>query len=373
MNSAAILTSNEAFQPNLKIDPRLIYRKFRARVIYEASVLCNPITQNRGLSFFVFSETQWRALPGNTIQDAHGDEIFIAGYDILTPVVIPANNAQSMVVKMYEILRSERKEVLQSISDLTRKFVNSLPPDDISELSDELYGMMNVTLQEMFAHTERKYGILNQSDFDQIFDQLQAAKLPTQSYAALAELHRDLHSLLASAGQVSTEYSKTQYIMRALKDDLAGKYALEIFLRSYPSIPDRTFEDLVGIVILHAPTFIVNNAALGYSNAMFTTLSAPAITASANAASLDAVGLAQLIAKHQRELSALTKKTANPSAPPRNISRGPLKYCYKHGYQHSHLGAACLVLQGNPQLYTPQHLAATDHLNPAGGNPVSRG
>ena len=48
----------------------------------------------------------------------------------------------------------------------------------ISELSHELYGTMNVALRQGFAHTERKYGILNQADFDHIFDTLQTPKLP---------------------------------------------------------------------------------------------------------------------------------------------------------------------------------------------------
>ena len=63
---------------------------------------------------------------------------------------------------------SDKKEVLKNIAAITRKFMNSLAPDDISELSDELYGIMNVTLRQLFFHTEGKYGVLNQSDFDQI-------------------------------------------------------------------------------------------------------------------------------------------------------------------------------------------------------------
>ena len=106
---------------------------------------------------------------------------------------------------------SDKKEVLKNIAAITRKFINSLAPDDISELSDNLYGMMNVTLRQLFLHTEAKYGVLNQSDFDQIFEKLQTLKSPTQKYSALAELyHRVLHSLLAGASQVFTEYSKTQ-------------------------------------------------------------------------------------------------------------------------------------------------------------------
>ena len=84
----------------------------------------------------------------------------------------------------------------------------------------------------------------------------------------------------------------------------AGLYAIEIFYRSFPAIPDHTFEDLVEILTLHhAPTFIpTTNSTLGYSNAMST-------TASALAAPIDAAaGHAQIIAKHQKELVALNKK-----------------------------------------------------------------
>ena len=62
----------------------------------------------------------------------------------------------------------------------------------------------------------------------------------TQEYSALAELHCDLHSLLAEAGQVSTGYSKTQYLLlQALQNDPAGKYAIH-FSSHLPCLPFRT-------------------------------------------------------------------------------------------------------------------------------------
>ena len=186
----------------------------------------------------------------------------------------------------------------------------------------------------------------------------------TQDYAVLADIHREMHALLAGADQVSTEYQKTQYFMQTLKDDPAGKLAIKIFLREYPSIPDRRFTDLVEIVILHAPTYIATNSTLGYSNAM-----SVASVSAAFAAPTDELGFALFIAKHQKDLAAIKKKngTATSSAlPPRNAgSTGPLKYFYKHGYQRSHTGAACLFLKGNPQLYNSQQVVAI--------NPTSRG
>jgi len=102
MNSATVINSNEAFEPNLKKDLRLVYRKVRARMLYEASALCNDITQNRGLVFFLLLEAQWwRGLPGNTTQDAVGNDVFTVGYDVLNPIHIPANNASAIAVKVY--------------------------------------------------------------------------------------------------------------------------------------------------------------------------------------------------------------------------------------------------------------------------------
>ena len=154
MNSATVSTSNEAFEPNLKKDPRLVYRKVRARMLYEASALCNDITQNRGLVFFLLSEAQWRGLPGNTTQDAAGNNVFTVGYDVLNPIPIPANNASAIAVKVYDINTTNQRDVLKALAHFTRKTVNTLASDDISLLSDPDLGMMNVTLRDMFAHME---------------------------------------------------------------------------------------------------------------------------------------------------------------------------------------------------------------------------
>ena len=103
----------------------------------------------------------FRALPGNTTQDAAGNDVFVAGYDIVTAIAIPSNNASTITVKVfyyYDMATiSDKKEVLKNIAAIMRKFINFLAPDDISELSDELNGMMNVTLRQLFLHTEAKY------------------------------------------------------------------------------------------------------------------------------------------------------------------------------------------------------------------------
>ena len=116
-------------------------------------------------------------------------------------------------------------------------------------------------------------------------------------------------------------------------------------MQSRFSIADRTFEDLVETLTLHAPTFITTNSILGYSNAMFT-------IASKLAAPIDATGHAEIIAKHQKEFAALNKKNGVMLCPRSSPKTSGRKYCYVHGYQKSHIGTNCNVLKANAQKQT---------------------
>ena len=100
-----------------------------------------------------------------------------------------------------------------------------------------------------------------------------------------------------------------------------------------------------------------------------------AATASAlTAPIMDAAGHAQAISKHQEELAASNKKNGVVPRPRSSPETTGHKYCYVHGYQISLIGADCNVLKANTQRqYTAQHLAFTDHLTPAGGDPNVRG
>ena len=165
-----------------------------------------------------------------------------------------------------------------------------------------------MSLSDRFLHTLSEN---MQANFDRIFDTLQTPKLSTQDNAVLADIHREMHALLAGADQVSTEYQKPQYFMQALKDDPAGKHATKKFLRrEYFSIPDHRFADLVEIVILHDPTYIATNSTFGYSNAM-----SVASVSAALAAPTDELGLAQFIAKHQKDLATIKKKNGKKCSP----------------------------------------------------------
>ena len=66
-------------------------------------MLCNDIMLNCGLLFFVLSQAEWHALPGNTTWDVAGNDVYAADYDVVTAIQVPANNASAITVKVYDI------------------------------------------------------------------------------------------------------------------------------------------------------------------------------------------------------------------------------------------------------------------------------
>jgi hypothetical protein len=270
--------------------------------------------------------------------------------------------------------KNNRAAILQALQIMKTCQIHTMPDCDVSEMSDVLFGMTSVTNAEIFAHLRAAYSELDQNDYSIIYSRLQSAKLPTEDYKTLAETHRDLHALLASSGQPSTELAKTNYFMEALKSDYAGHEACREFVRAHPQVATRTFANLVATVFLHAPTSVPTTSAFGYTNAQTTT----SVAFAAPIAPTTEAALVAHIAESQRKLSAMRRTGSSaPAAAPKAATPapggGPLKYCYKHGYQRSHAGADCFVLKRDTQLYDAQHLAATDHNNPPGGNPVRKG
>jgi hypothetical protein len=343
----------------------LNYHKFRLELISYASSQCNEITGPTGLLAWTFSAAQWAAIPGNSVINAQGNVVVEAIFDIITAIDEPAGNAANAAVKIFELRRGDRNTIKRALQVLKTRCIHSMPTSDLSTLSDPQLGMMMVTNAEIFAHFEATHSVLNEDDVVLIFLRLSAPKQPTHDYATLAEIHRDLHALLAAAGQPMNEYTKTTYFTKALEDDPQGRKAAMIFVREHPLMAGRTFVALVATVILHAPTIVITTASLGYANASSVTTPASA----AYAAPTDEAGMAQLIATTQKNLAALKKKNGTSAAPAPRPPAGPLQYCYKHGYTSTHSGSVCKFMKDNPALFQAPHLAAKDPLAVAGGNP----
>lgn len=368
MSSSTIASSlsNVPFNTSLKVNPTLHWNKFQKELITFAASLVPDIIPS-GVVFAVVSLAVFNGFPGIMVANAAGVMVATPPYDLAAEIPALAPNATNAQVKIHDTLRTNKALVLQAVALVKSRMIVSMPDQDKSHLDNPVYGLANYNPFQLYTHLHGRYGTLEQADFTIIFDRLKASKLPGQDYAELAEVHRDLHSLLLSAGQPSTELAKTTYYQEALRDDFQGRAAVDVYIRLHPQMAARNFADMVATVILQAPTIPVTNVSLGYSSAMMSTASAVSTSAPT-----DAVGLAQHIAQCQKDLAALSRKQRGPSpAPPAGGST--LKYCHKHGYQKSHAGTDCVVMKAQPTKYMAQHLSAKDHLTPPGGNPTNRG
>ena len=113
--SKAVNENRGAFETDLKTNPRLRYRKYRAEVISWASNLCNEITGPSGLLAWVLTPAEWAAFPPNRTLDGAGILVVAEVFDIVTPIVTPANNANSVVVKIWEVSTNNRSAILQEL------------------------------------------------------------------------------------------------------------------------------------------------------------------------------------------------------------------------------------------------------------------
>jgi hypothetical protein len=81
-------------------------------------VVSNEITGPTGLSVGMgFSAPQWKAIPGNTVINAAGNNVVIrAIFDIITAIENPAGNAANATVKIFELSRrADRNTVKRAL------------------------------------------------------------------------------------------------------------------------------------------------------------------------------------------------------------------------------------------------------------------
>lgn len=346
------MTSTSAppsFTPNLKGDARLDWKRFDNVIKTEACQILREITGGTGLLGYFLPAVQWNIFPRNIRQDG----TIIPVFDIVTPIAQPAGNATNAVVKIWEKAQSDRTLIHNAVQAFTAKLINSLPPADISELGHPTWGILDVTAADIYQHLITKYSVLNAADFATITAKLSEPKSADEDFPALAERHRDLHAVCASAGQPISEYNKCLHYIEAVRTNPAGVFATQLYTQATPLIGDQTFANLVAHVALHAPNYVPTTKTLGFSVAMAAQTAPPPPTTEAS--------LAAQVAKLQRDIATLKGNNAKKSATART------KYCHVHGYGY-HTGVTCKTMLADPSLYSATQLSAADPTHPPGGS-----
>eukprot|EP01036_Dinobryon_divergens_P037163 gene37163-48562_t len=246
MSSSTVASSlsNVPFNTSLKVNPTLHWSKFQKELITFAASLVPDIIPS-GVVFAVVSLAVFNGFPGITVANAAGVIVITPPYDLVAEIPALAPNATNAQVKIHDTLRTNKALVLQAVALVKSRMIVSMPDQDKSHLDNPVYGLANYNPFQLYTHLHGRYGTLEeQADFTIIFDRLKASKTPGQTYAELAEVHRDLHALLLSAGQPSTELAKTTFFQEALRDDFQGRAAVDVYIRLHPQMAARNFADM---------------------------------------------------------------------------------------------------------------------------------
>ena len=207
--------------------------------------------------------------------------VYRARYDYETPVPRPANNASNAVLKEAELQTHNKAAVYKAYLLLRAKFINSFVQEDIIALSVGRFGVGTRSALDLYNNAVMQYQ--DDFSFSAIISQLKTAKSATQTYAALASTHCDLHSTLVQAGQPISELEKCSYLIEALNKDAAGMYAAQLYSQSFPLIHTRVFNGLVAHINLHARNAILTTGSMQYASAVVVA-PVPALGASDTAA-----------------------------------------------------------------------------------------
>ena len=361
----------EIFSNNLKSEPFVNFYKFRNEFFNEAMNTENAILGVSGMLFSILSDADWQNFPGNLIAaevpaipadaaNPAGVAVvpaqYRARYDFLTAIPALPGNAANAVVKERELLITNKAAISRAYFKLRAKFINSIPDEDVSELSHPIYGIGTTNLQALHAHINVRYSVLTAADFLIIQTRLRIPKTALQSYAAIATVHRELHATMANALQPLSELDKCNYYTEALQQDPSGAYAVQLYTQLQPLLQLRTFGALVAHVQLHAPNHTATTSSMKLSSAF----AAP--TTNTTELSKLTTELAQL-RKEQNELRKAAK-------PPSTGKMRPKFYCWVHGMTF-HSGDRCNTMLNDTAKYTPAHLAAKNSFSPPEGSTKS--
>ena len=390
-----------SFVNHLKVDPEVTFHKFKREVYNELMNTENAILGPNGALFIIQTEAEFRSVPGNLLHAAIPAApaiaaipavpavaaamgvaavaaiaavpavaavaavaaIYRARYDYTSDVPPWLPGAPAGLVKSAEMLMNNRAKVYAAVVTFRTKLINSIPEEDIVALSVYPYGIGHRTCFEIFKHAETQYSQLTQADFTLIVGKLRAPKFASQTYAALASLHRDLHATMEDAGQPLSELDKSTFLLEALHSDPGGMYAAQLYIQAQPDLGARTFAGLVAYVQTHARNQSITAKGLLYSPALAAHIAATIPPAAVPALGVDAVAALQVrVAQLEKDNAALLKPTGVSGKTKKFLS-----YCWVHGTCY-HSGKDCTVMLADTIKYTSAHLNAKGANKPAGGS-----
>ena len=298
----------------------------------------------KGLYDVVCSDAEWLKENGNDPTKVRPVRAF--------PAALP-DNASAAATAVHNRLSINHELSTTTIAALKVKLLVSIGRTNVLNLSDPVTGTMHLTESDIMIAMDKKYNIVDEVTLREAKASLISpigVSIHLEDFLANSKA---IHNYLIRIKQPMSESEKIEAAITAMTPRVVAGLAVQQYKLLHPNVSDRTFFDFSTYIVTQVPNMLITTASMNYAN-------------SASVLDIDA-RVAEALAKALPGAVAAAMQSRSGSLQVAPKSRPP-KYCYVHGYTHSHNGSECKFMQADPKMYPKVKVNAKDHLSVPGGS-----
>ena len=325
------------------------YLEWKTAVLDLAFSKCTQYSLS-GLAFIVVLDSEWAEIDGNT--DAAGVVIPRPAY--VPPEALPQPSNAS-VIAIHKDAVEQYNAIVTATADLKSKIITSIGPDNKAFISHAITGMRGVTILNIMTSMDQLYNIPNKNTIDNYTSLLSKPMTGDTTFQQYVTMLRTQKAKLQQAGQPVSEYNMVQYLLAGISMHSSIAAASKTYLTAFPKISDQHFDDLVRHIILHEPNH-VTSATAGYANS------------ASGKPTYDAKFVSDAISKGIKDgMRRERENNNNKNNNTQSAESKATKYCFRHGYNFTHLGVQCNTMIQDSK-YTKDQKNAKSPTDSPGGN-----
>jgi len=264
-----------------------------------------------------------------------------------------ADNSSAAATAAHNRLSSNYELSTATIAALKVKLLASIGRTNTLNLSDPVTGTMHLKESAIMIAMDKKYNIIDEVTLRDAKASLTNPITASTHIEDFLANSKAIHNYLVRILQPMSESDKIDAAITAMTPRVVAGLAVQQYKLLHPNVSDRNFVDFSTYIVLQVPNMVTTAASMNYANNT-SAVAIDALVADAVAKALPGALAAAMLAR---------PGSMNPTPRPR-----PPKYCYVHGYNHSHNGTDCKVMQADPKTYSKVKVNSKDHLAVSGGS-----
>lgn len=347
---------------SLETNPRLNFTRWETSVYEFADVVGQGVSEH-GVMSEVMDDQALAALPNNTIIDSNGNRHMKPRPNPQEPT----KPAEGESYDRYKVEKAEYEKFIAAKAALKKALLQSIGPANVKLLSHARFGTKYLTNKEIVDRMRNLYGIITEEAINAIKAQMKAPMDSTRTFEDhIIELN-SLFSQLADSGYGIHEYEKLQYLRESTNTHPDVVECVREYYKKVPQLGKQNYQDCVAIVVEMLPT-MTTTSKFGYAAAMTPVNIEELVRAEVERRLTATAATAQTVVVPAVPPSAQFNKNSTSghagggrgaAASNQSKTRGGKKnktgscYCYVHGYNDTHEGAACRHMLNYPVIFKP--------------------